>query len=165
MDKRYFLIIFIAIFCLINLYVIADFSDVVGSSYADVGKYTFSLPSDFNLVNSQDSSVVINNPNNLYIAVFSLDYSDYNYTEGLENLKNSTTVNIVSMGTLNIDNISVDAVYYEDFKSNSNKSIFYFHKDNHPFRINMENFDIDNKEYTINALEDIIQSIKLNYKI
>lgn len=167
MDKRYFIIILIIVVCLVNLYVIADFSDVVGSSYTDVGKYTFSLPPGFDLGGSQDKSIaVIHNPKtNMDIAVYSLDKDDYNYSLGLNQLKNNTAVKIVSNGTLNVDNISVDAVYYEDLSTNTSKSIFYFHKDNHPFRINIVNFDMNNKNETINNLVLIIQSIRLNYKI
>ncbi len=167
MDKRYFIIILIILVCLVNLYVIVDFSDVVGSSYTNVGKYTFSLPPGFDLGGSQDKSVaIIHNPkNNLDIAVYSLDKGDYNYSLGLDQLNNNSKINIISNGTLYVDDISVDAVYYDDLSTNSSKSIFYFQKDNHPFRINMVNVDINDKNKTIDDLVFIIRSIRLNYKI
>ena len=49
MDKRYLLMIVIICVCLANLYIIADFSDVVGSASVDTGNYTFSLPKGFSL--------------------------------------------------------------------------------------------------------------------
>ena len=69
MDKRYLLIILIIGICAVNLYLISNTSDVVGSAYVDVGNYTFSLPNGFVLDSDKGNQVsIINSDTNMHIC-------------------------------------------------------------------------------------------------
>lgn len=169
MDKRYFVIILIIIFCSINLYYITDISDVVGTASVTVNGYTISIPENFNLLNTYEKSVLINNPNsNLFIAIHPLGNKEYDFNKILLNYQNNTKIKIISSGTININNITVDTIYYENYedaKNPRNCSIFYFKKNDATFRIEMAGFDYNTeRDETINILTFIINSIKKDLK-
>ena len=164
MDKRYFLILIIIIICCINLSIIVNNSDTVGSASTSIGKYLFSVPEGFSLYENNGNSAVIQNENNTTIYV-KADVSDSdNYLKRLDYIENDTTDIIISKGSFSIDNISVDAVYYQS-TSKVNKSTFYFEKDNTPFKISMSGFNYNNdRNLTLDYVTHIIQSTHLNYK-
>ena len=164
MDKRYLLILVVIIICGINLSIIVNNSDVVGSASVSVGKYLFSMPEGFNMHENNGNSVVIQNNDSVTINFdTALDSSD-TYNNRLRYIDNQTTNKILSKGTLTIGNIKVDSVYYQS-ENHTNNSAFYFKKDNKPFKIVVSNFNYNNgRNLTLNYVSDIIQSTHLDYK-
>lgn len=169
MDKRYFLIIIIVLICVTNMYLISTFSDVVGSASVNIGHYTCSIPNDFNVMNTYDSSVVLNNPNSgLSMSINSHEKDKaYNFSKGASQLSKNPSNNVLSNGTINVGGVQVESIYYSHKDNNitSNRSVFYFEKNNDSFTINMENFDYKNdREKTIDILSVIVDSFRPNYK-
>ena len=86
------------------------------------------------------------------------------YDNQLKSIDNTTTYKILSKGSLTIDNVKVDTVYYQNV-NHTNISVFYFEKENNPFKIVLSNFNYDNdRNATLNYITDIIQSTHLDYK-
>ena len=164
MDKRYLLILVVVILCGINLSIIVTNSDVVGSASVSVGKYLFSIPEGFSVDENNGNSVVIQNKDKVTIYFNSNLGSVDNYDNQLKYIDNTTTYKILSKGSLTIDNIKVDSVYYQN-ENHTNFSAFYFEKDNNPFKIVLSNFNYDNdRNLTLKYVTDIIQSTHLDYK-
>ncbi|WP_407423095.1 hypothetical protein [Methanobrevibacter sp.] len=164
MDKRYLLILVVIIICGINLSIIVNNSDIVGSASVSVGKYLFSMPEGFNIYENNGNSIVIQNKDKITIYFDTNLGSADNYDKRLKYIDNTTTDKILSKGTLTIDNIKVDSVYYQN-ENHTNMSAFYFEKDNNPFKIVVSNFNYnDDRNLTLEYITDIIQSTHLDYK-
>ena len=165
MDKRYLLILIIIIICCINLVIIVNNSDVVGSATATAGKYVFSMPSGFSLYENNGNSALIENNNELSIYFESNLTDSDTYNNLLNKINNESNDKILSKGTLNIDNTSVDTVYFQT-THNVNKSAFYFEKDNTHFKIVISNFNYDaDSNLTLSYATLIIKSTHYNYKM
>ena len=79
MDKRYILMLIIIILCCINLSIIINNSDEVGSASVSIGKYLFSVPEGFNLDENNGNSAMIKNKNNtnIYVETNLNEYDTY----------------------------------------------------------------------------------------
>ena len=165
MDRRYLLMLIIIIICCINLSIIVNNSDIVGSASASVENYLFSVPEGFSLYETNgDSTVIQNKNNNIDIRVETNLNNRDNYYERLNYIENETNNTILSEGTVSIDNITVYSVYYKT-NDDINKSAFYFEKDNRQFKILVSNFNYDDRELTLDYVTYIIKSIKYNNKM
>lgn len=165
MDKRYLLILIIIIVCCINLSIIVDNSDTIGSATVSAGKYVFSIPNGFSLYENHANSAIVQNNNGLNIYFESKLNDSDTYNNQLNYIDNKSDDKILSKGTINIENISVNTVYFQT-KENTNKSIFYFEKDNVPFKIVISNFNYNtDRNLTLNYVQLIIQSTHFNYKM
>lgn len=166
MDKRYGLILIIIIICCINLFIISNSSDVVGSATTECGNYIFAMPQGFTLYDSDTSHVLIHDSKTgMNINVYSnLGRSD-TYDNKIKEIK-SEGFTIVSNGTIKVDDIDVKSLYYtKDDATHPNRSTFFFSKDDNRFRILITDFDLNSdRNYTIDYVSDIINSIKYNYK-
>ena len=164
MDKRYFLILIIIFICCINLSIIVINSDVVGSASTNAGKYIFSIPKEFSLYENRGNSALIRNNDNMSIY-FESNLSDSDtFNNKINHLENNTDYRLLSKGTLNIDNISVNTVYFQT-TNNTNYANFYFEKDNIPFKLVMTDFDYNtDRNLTLEYATFIIQSIHFDYK-
>lgn len=169
MDKRFILIILIIILGVFNLYIISEYSDVIGSASVDVSKYTFSLPKDFILLNTnnQNDVAIYNTKTGLNIMVSVIP--KYNSSYKFASINNDTNTTVLSNGTINRNDITIDSIYYNNV-NHGNKppsvAIFYFKKDDASFKITMDNFNYESqREETIDALLGIIDSIRINHKM
>lgn len=164
MDKRYLLILIIIVVCCINLSFIVINSDVVGSASVSVGKYIFSMPEGFSLSQDNGNSVVIQNGDGVVIYLESdLSESD-TYAKRLVYIENETDDEILSEGSINVSDISVDVVFFQS-TNNTNKSTFYFEKDNVPFKMVMSGFNYNaDRNQTLDYATFIIQSLHKDYK-
>lgn len=170
MDKRYYLIIFIICFCLLSMFFISNNSVEIGTASVNLGNYIFSIPNNFNLMNTYDTRVVLNNPNNdLNLAVYSYD-SNYskNFTNKVNDVKNSTDSKVLSEGDIHVGDITVKSFYYSDYGTDGkllNRSMYYFEKFNNSYKIEMNTFDYDKDgNYTISVVEVIVDTLRINYK-
>lgn len=164
MDKRYFLIILIICICGVNLYMISNVSDVVGSAYVDVGHYTFSLPEGLTLSSDEGNQVTLlssDSKTKIYV-MSSLKKNDV-LSNKIEEVKKDG-YQLDSNGTINYEDINIDSAFYH--KGSENKSTCYFTKDNTKFRILIIGFDYDSqKEEMINISSQIAGSMRLNHKV
>ena len=167
MDKRYFLIIIIICVCCINLYLISNVSDVVGSASVDVGNYTFSLPEGFTFYGDHSNGVSISNNDirmliGLYVPLENKD----TFVNKFNDINTSDRYDIISNGTINSGGIVIDSLYYRDVNDLTNYSTFYFTKFNQNFRILLIGFNYDlDKNKTIDIVTAIVNSIRDNYKV
>lgn len=167
MDKRFILIFIIIIMCVFNLFIIAEYSDVIGTASVDVSKYSFSLPKDFTLLNNDQNGVSIyNSKSGLHVAVSVIPH--YNSTFKFNELNNNSNYTILSNGTINNGNTQIESIYYntDNNKDNSSAAIFYFKKNNASFKISMDNFNYSTqRNETIDSVLNIVDTLRINYKI
>lgn len=165
MDKRYFLIIIIIGLCAVNLYIISDTSDVVGSAYVDVGNYTFSLPNGFTLFSDQGEQVIIiNSDTNMRIYIFSSLEKQDTFSNKIEELKKKGSFQLDSNGTVNCKGKKIPVAFYHS--SSENRSTFYFTEVGNDFRIVISGFNYDSqKDEVINIASEIIGSVRVNHEL
>ena len=169
MDKRYLLIVFITLICGINMYIISENSDFIGSASVNFDRYTISLPQNYVLIKSETSFIQIFNSNLGYLAI---EHKNVNYSNDESVLKaigipNNRT--ILSNGTITANNITLNSMFLKTMNDRGNetdRAIFYFNKFNTTFIISMSGFnqDTDNKE-VIDIASKIAASLRINYKI
>jgi len=158
MDKRYILIFLIIVVCCFNLYLIASSSDIVGSASVNFKEYTFSLPSDFTMYESSDNYIVIYNP---HFGYTSLLFNKESYESELHRLGNDSNCVILSNGPIQVNNITVNSIFYRTSDAN-NHSIFIFDKLDKTFRVEMWHFNYDNRNASITIISDIVESLRPN---
>ena len=168
MDKRYLLIIVIILFSCFNLYLISEHSDVVGSASVDVKNFTFSLPEGMDVLNTFEDHVELNSKTKgFYATVHVLKGNTYNFTQIIESIQNKSENTILSNGTLDVDGVHVDTVFYQS-KNNgfvNNRSLSYFVKDNTKFNIALSTFNYDNdRNMTIEFISYVVETLRINYK-
>ena len=168
MDKRYFLIIIIFILGCLCMFVVADSSDIIGSASVSFNGYSFSIPEGFTLMNTYDTSVLINHPKTgLFVAIYTLD-KNYNYGSVLNGLKNDSNNTILSEGIIDINNVHVSSLFYYGPSSKgdyNNRSIFFFNLFDSTFEVQMSNFNYENRNEIINTLTLIVESLREDYKM
>ena len=163
MDKRYLLILIIIVICCVNLSIIVTNSDIVGSASASAGKYLFSIPEGFSLYENAGNHAIIQNHEGVKIYFESDIKNSDTYDNRLNYIENESDMKILSEGTITIENITVDVGYYQT--NNTNKSVYYFEKNNTPFKIVMSDFNYDtDRNLTLDYATLIIQSTRFDYK-
>lgn len=165
MDTRYILIIVIIIFSSLSLFFIAENSDVIGSASVNFGDYTCSIPSNFNLMDTFDNRVSLQGPDGLNVAIYSSNGSKQNYTSSLNSLSKNSDYKVLSNGSVNFTDVSVDSIFY--YKKNSgdtsNRSVFYFEKYNSSFRIECNSFNYDtDQDKIIDFVGYFAESLRVN---
>lgn len=167
MDKRYFFIIIIICVCCINLYMIANVSDVVGSASIHVGDYTFSLPDGFSLYDDEHSQIHIYNPDSdMDIIVYSQLGKNDTFLNKYNEINSSGKYNILSNGTLKDDDINIESLFYQRINDTNNRSTFYFTKFDHNFRILLTNFDYNTEKNEImDIVTHIVDSLRINHEV
>ncbi len=166
MDKRYLLIIIIIFICVINLYMISDFSDIVGSASVDIGNYTISLPEGFSLYENNIDHILIINPNShMRVKVYSVIRPDDTYLNKFEEINSSEQYTLLSNGTINSNGNIIHCVSFQNIKDSNNVSVFYYTKENNNFQVYMSGFNYDlQKNETIEIVEKIVETTRINYK-
>ncbi len=170
MDRRYYLIILILIACCINLYIVADNSNVVGTASVTFDKYIISLPLNYEVTGQYGSYVQIHNNDIGFLAIqCKNDSFVYNYSSVVNELNKKYNCTILNNGTINTNDIPVNTIYYKTVDEKNfvnNRSIFYFEKYGKTFQIEMNGFNYDNDvNKTIDTLTYVVESLRVNYKI
>lgn len=164
MDKRYFLIIVIFVACMFSLYNIALNSDVIGSANVECGKYICTLPNGFSKYDSDNTHVVCSDGKGMTIYIYTDLSNNSNYANKLLDIDQNKDYNIKSNGTINFNGLNIDSIFY--YKENgSNRSTFYFNKNNDNFRIIITGFNYDTQyNETMDIACTIADSMRLNHK-
>ena len=164
MDKRYFLIIIVIVVCCFNLYMIANYSDIVGDASIDAGNYTFSLPQDFTLYEQGKNGVLISNSESMNMIIDSVVSDDDNYINRTQDILRGHN-KIYSNGTIDVNGIVINSIFYQNLDNNQNHSNFYFNKDGNEFKIRVSNFNYDSqKDEVIDIVTYIVTTLRVNYK-
>ena len=168
MDKRYFLMLIIIVVCFINLFLIVNHSDVVGSANVECGQYICSIPYGFSLYESKSDEITLVDSNrNSSIFIDSQLRNNDNVSARQNRLLNDNkTYIILGNGTIDVNGITIDSIYYTNVNHTQNYSVFYFDKFNNSFKILITGFDYDTeRNYPIDLLTEIITSLKINHRI
>lgn len=165
MDKRYFLIIIIIGLCAINLYLISNTSDVVGSAYVDVGNYTFSLPNGFTLFSDQgDEVTIMNSDKNMYIQIYSSLEKHDTFSYRMDDINKKDYFQLDSNGTINFQGKEIPVAFYHS--SSENRSTLYFTEDGNDFRILIRGFDYNSqKDEVIDIASELMGSVRVNHEL
>ncbi len=165
MDKRYLLIILIIGICAVNLYLISNTSDVVGSAYVDVGNYTFSLPNGFVLDSDKGNQVsIINSDTNMHILIYSSLGKNDTFANKIHDIERMDEYQLYSNGTVHCGGNEVPAAFYH--RGSENRSTFYFTEEGNNFRILIVGFDYNTqKDDVINIVSDLVGSVRVNHKL
>lgn len=165
MDKRYLIMIIIICACCMNLYMIANFSDVVGTASVNVGNYSFSLPEGFSLYDDGHTEVYIHNPSSkMNIQFYAYLGENDTFLNKYKEINSSKEYKILSNGSIEDNGITIESVFYQKTDDMNNRSTFYFTKNNHNFRILINGFNYDTgKNEVIKIVTDIVESIRINH--
>lgn len=168
MDMRYLLIIVLIVFSSISLFFIADNSDVIGSASVNVKNFTFSMPAGMDVLNSYEDRVELHSSKNgFYAAVYVLNENNYNLTKIVGDIQNKHGNTILSNGTINVNGIMVDSIYYKSESNGyiNNRSTFFFVKDNTAFNIAISTFNYDNdRNLTLDFVTYVVDTLRVNHK-
>ena len=168
MDKRYLLIIIIIAVSFINLYIIYDASDVVGSASVNLNEFTFSLPPNFDLLYSNNEYIEMYSSDlgNVYISYEDAS-SENDYQHRLDYIENRSDMILLSTGNIDVGNITVYSIFYQKDNSTGtlNQSSFIFERYDKRFTIGMTNFDYDKRDKTIEIAVFLIESLRPNYEM
>lgn len=168
MDKRYFLIIFIIVIGCINLFVISNYSDIIGTASADFNEVTFSLPPNYELIDTNPKYIQFHNPSLGYMALSYFNGSAENaYNKTIDQINNSSDKTLLSYGVVNKEDTPIYSVFWESTNKNNkvnNESSFYFNELGFCFRIDMGSFKYEDRNSTIDTVIFIVESMRLNLK-
>lgn len=167
MDKRYILILIIIFASAINLYFIASNSDIIGSANVECGQYISIIPQGFSLYESKTNEVLVfDNSRDMGVFINSKINPQDTYKNRCDYIKSNSSLKLLSNGTINDNGIDIDSIYYYDSVKNRNYSVFYFEKFNNSFKVGIDGFNQDlDRNKTLDIITDIVDSLKLNYKI
>lgn len=166
MDRRYLVIIIIIFICAINLYMISNFSDVVGSASVDIANYTVSLPEGFSLYENNNDNILISNPNkHMRVNIYGNINPKDKYINQTQEIKSNSKYILLSNGTDNINGNTIQCIFFRNIGDNNNCSMFYYTKFNHEFKIYMRGFNYDlQKDDSLKIAEQIVDTTRINYK-
>lgn len=162
MDKRWIFILIIFIIGCSCLYVIVDSSSILGSANTYVGKFTVSLPSEYNVEESGSDFVsLVNRNTNEKISImdfgknFNVDKFQGEIT--LEYLENENITSIQDTA-FKYGKLSLPSTYYVMLPNNTVNQDIYLTEYNHTFVIEATNFkDNATMQHDIKSLIDSLK--------
>ena len=101
----------------------------------------------------------------MYIYIYTALSNNANYTNKINEIEKSNETDLISNGTINNNGMIIHSIYYVEKKDGTNRSTFYFTKDDNNFRLIITGFNYDTeRNKTVKIASDIADSIKFNYK-
>ena len=166
MDKRWILIIIIAIIGIGCLYLIVESSNVVGSANSNIDKFIITIPDSFNIEKStSDELRLINRANGERINIVYLGKGsdmNQNISDKMEALYENENITIMKNTKIKINNETLPSIYFEKLPNNSINQIAFLTKFNHKFSIECSNFK-DNATIK-EKIEQINETLKKDFK-
>ena len=165
MDKRWILIIIIAIIGLSSMYLIVDNSMTVGSAITTFSKTTITIPEGFSVEDTNNNLVTLYNKNNdERIEIY--DFGKGNTVKEMQTnitaeILQEEGLNNVTNRTFNLDDTEINQTILKN-GSNSKVVISYFYKYNHTYSIIMTGYKKLNT--TTQDLDCILYTLRPDYK-
>ncbi len=165
MDKRWILIIIIAIIGLSSMYLIVDNSMTVGSAITTFSKTTITIPEGFSVEDTNNNLVTLYNKNNDE----RIEIYDFGKGNTVKEIKTNITSEIleeknltnITNRTFKLDHTEIDQTILKN-GSKPGAVISYFYKYDHTYSIIMTGYDKVNT--TTQDLDCIIYTLRPDYK-
>ena len=165
MDKRWILIIIIAIIGLSSMYLIVDNSMTVGSAITTFSKTTITIPEGFSVEDTNNNLVTLYNKNNDE----RIEIYDFGKGNTVKEIKTNITSEIleeknltnITNRTFKLDHTEIDQTILKN-GSKPCAVISYFYKYDHTYSIIMTGYDKVNT--TTQDLDCIIYTLRPDYK-
>lgn len=165
MDKRWILIIIIAIIGLSSMYLIVDESMTVGSAITTFSKTTITIPEGFSVEDTNNNLVTLYNKNNDE----RIEIYDFGKGNTIKEMQTNITseileeegLNNVTNRTINLEDTEISQTILKN-GSNSKVVISYFYKYNHTYSIIMTGYNKVNT--TTQDLDWILCTLRPDYK-
>ena len=165
MDKRWILIIIIAIIGLSSMYLIVDESMTVGSAITTFSKTTITIPEGFSVEDTSNNLLTLYNKNNNE----KIEIYDFGKGNTIKEMQTNITseileeegLNNVTNRTFNLDDTEINQTILKN-GSNSKVVISYFYKYNHTYSIIMTGYNKVNT--TTQDLDWILCTLRPDYK-
>ena len=165
MDKRWILIIIIAIIGLSSMYLIVDESMTVGSAITTFSKTTITIPEGFSVEDTSNNIVTLYNKNNNE----KIEIYDFGKGNTIKEMQTNITseileeegLNNVTNRTINLEDTEISQTILKN-GSNSKVVISYFYKYNHTYSIIMTGYNKVNT--TTQDLDWILCTLRPDYK-
>ena len=165
MDKRWILIIIIAIIGLSSMYLIVDESMTVGSAITTFSKTTITIPEGFSVEDTNNNLVTLYNKNNNE----KIEIYDFGKGNTIKEMQTNITseileeegLNNVTNRTINLEDTEISQTILKN-GSNSKVVISYFYKYNHTYSIIMTGYKKLNT--TTQDLDCILYTLRPDYK-
>ena len=165
MDKRWILIIIIAIIGLSSMYLIVDESMTVGSAITTFSKTTITIPEGFSVEDTSNNLLTLYNKNNNE----KIEIYDFGKGNTIKEMQTNITseileeegLNNVTNRTINLEDTEISQTILKN-GSNSKVVISYFYKYNHTYSIIMTGYKKLNT--TTQDLDCIIYTLRPDYK-
>lgn len=165
MDKRWILIIIIAIIGLSSMYLIVDESMTVGSAITTFSKTTITIPEGFSVEDTSNNIVTLYNKNNNE----KIEIYDFGKGNTVKEMQTNITAEIlqeeglnnVTNRTFNLDDTEINQTILKN-GSKSKVVISYFYKYNHTYSIIMTGYNKLNT--TTQDLDCILYTLRPDYK-
>ena len=165
MDKRWILIIIIAIIGLSSMYLIVDNSMTVGSAITTFSKTTITIPEGFSVEDTSNNLLTLYNKNNNE----KIEIYDFGKGNTIKEMQTNITseileeegLNNVTNRTINLEDTEISQTILKN-GSNSKVVISYFYKYNHTYSIIMTGYNKVNT--TTQDLDWILCTLRPDYK-
>ena len=165
MDKRWILIIIIAIIGLSSMYLIVDESMTVGSAITTFSKTTITIPEGFSVEDTSNNLLTLYNKNNNE----KIEIYDFGKGNTIKEMQTNITseileeegLNNVTNRTINLEDTEISQTILKN-GSNSKVVISYFYKYNHTYSIIMTGYNKVNT--TTQDLDWILCTLRPDYK-
>ena len=165
MDKRWILIIIIAIIGLSSMYLIVDESMTVGSAITTFSKTTITIPEGFSVEDTSNNLLTLYNKNNNE----KIEIYDFGKGNTIKEMQTNITseileeegLNNVTNRTINLEDTEISQTILKN-GSNSKVVISYFYKYNHTYSIIMTGYNKVNT--TPQDLDWILCTLRPDYK-
>ena len=165
MDKRWILIIIIAIIGLSSMYLIVDESMTVGSAITTFSKTTITIPEGFSVEDTSNNLLTLYNKNNNE----KIEIYDFGKGNTIKEMQTNITseileeegLNNVTNRTINLEDTEISQTILKN-GSNSKVVISYFYKYNHTYSIIMTGYKKLNT--TTQDLDWILCTLRPDYK-
>ena len=156
MDKRWLGIVVILAAGLFCMYLIVDSSPTVGKSVTVVDEMTITLPSGFNILKDNDTSVALMNHDNktANITIMGLgDKSMKKYNSALKSLDENGEIEVQKT------NKTEKIIYFKNTTSDKEFSLTYFVKDNRTVELKMDKYKDWKDDWNF-----ILETVQHNFK-
>ncbi|WP_407392045.1 hypothetical protein [Methanobrevibacter sp.] len=164
MDKRWILLIIIAIVGISCMYNIVTTSTSIGTPITNLNKSLVTIPDDYGIGDTDKKSVEIYNKSceeeKLYIEdLGKVNESLDKFNSKLNKLSHDSNVKIIKNSSNYTDGIDVHSVYYQKLDNpDKYESVSYITCINHTFYIKMYGYDdLNQMDYPFNFVVDTLQ--------